>query len=60
MYRGKKSSFGLMLYKFKNITNANWKRDSPSGTAWLVIRKFTQAAPVPCPTSVTFLGSPPK
>ena len=33
---------------------------SPSGTAWLVIKKLTQAAPVPCPINVTFLGSPPK
>ena len=32
----------------------------PSGSASEVIRKCTQAAPVPCPIIVTFRGSPPK
>lgn len=36
------------------------RRDVPSGTALDVTRKFTHAAPVPWPSSVTLVGSPPK
>ena len=32
----------------------------PNGKASDVIKKCTQAAPVPCPIIVTFRGSPPK
>ena len=40
--------------------NAPLTNKLPSGKASEVMRKWTQAAPVPCPISVTLRGSPPK
>lgn len=42
-----------------NKDQFNRVKTIPSGTARDVSRKWTQAAPVPCPISVTFVGSPP-